>query len=125
MNCIKDGKYTGDSCFGCPVKVDECEIRDKVYRKRWIPVKDQLPPGKKDVLICTRNGWILVSWYGPNGERWHISPTGAEYLPPDVVAWMPLPEPFTQQNYNCPVCGEKLDPMWDYCPWCGQPVMVK
>lgn len=26
MNCIKDGKYTGDSCFGCPVKANECEI---------------------------------------------------------------------------------------------------
>ncbi|MSS91351.1 hypothetical protein FYJ45_24880 [Eisenbergiella tayi] len=43
MNCIKDGKYTGDSRFGCPVKVDECEIRDKVYRKRWIPAAERLP----------------------------------------------------------------------------------
>ena len=24
--------------------------------------------------------------------------------------------------YCCPMCGEKIAPMWDYCPWCGQHV---
>ena len=24
--------------------------------------------------------------------------------------------------YCCPECGEELNPMWDYCPWCGQHV---
>ena len=24
--------------------------------------------------------------------------------------------------YCCPECGEVLNPMWDYCPWCGQRV---
>lgn len=24
--------------------------------------------------------------------------------------------------YCCPGCGEKITPMWDYCPWCGQHV---
>lgn len=24
--------------------------------------------------------------------------------------------------YLCPECGEALNPMWDYCPWCGQHV---
>lgn len=51
MNCIKNGKYTGDSCFGCSIKVDDCEIRDKVYRKRWIPVTEQLPKNREDVIV--------------------------------------------------------------------------
>jgi len=25
--------------------------------------------------------------------------------------------------YCCPECGEALDPVWDYCPWCGQHVI--
>ena len=22
----------------------------------------------------------------------------------------------------CGYCGEGIDPMWDYCPWCGQKI---
>lgn len=72
----------------------------KAIKPHWIPVEDQLPLGKADVLICTRKGWILVGWYGPNGECWHITPTGTGYLPPDVVAWMPLPEPYKIADKN-------------------------
>lgn len=24
--------------------------------------------------------------------------------------------------YCCPECGEEIQPMWSYCPWCGQHV---
>ena len=24
--------------------------------------------------------------------------------------------------YCCPACGENIEPMWGYCPWCGQHV---
>lgn len=70
------------------------EIMDGRMLTGWIPVEDQLPQGKADVLICTRNAWILVGWYGPISECWHRTPDGTGYLPPDVVAWMPLPEPY-------------------------------
>lgn len=76
----------------------DCQL--KAIKPHWIPVDEQLPPGKEDVLICTRKGWILVGWYGPNGECWHITPTGTGYLPPDVVAWMPLPEPYKIADKN-------------------------
>lgn len=26
-------------------------------------------------------------------------------------------------TYCCPACGEKIAPMWEYCPWCGQHVI--
>lgn len=133
MNCIKDGKYTGDSCFGCPVKVSECEIRDKVYRKRWIPVEERLPENEKVVLICAERRlekkvhkiistafytdgtmWSEDSAYDWNDmdayyddEKddflipegwWEDTNYGEEFFVVDdfVVAWMPLPEPFTR-----------------------------
>ena len=92
MNCIKDGKYTGDSCYGCPVKVDNCEIRDKIYRKRWIPVEERLPEIGDQVLITLWNKDVSIgTWYG---HRWG---TALRYNE-DVLAWMFLPEPFSSQN---------------------------
>ena len=64
----------------------------------WIPVVDRLPKAKEDVLICTKSGWILIGWYGPNGQRWHITPADAGITREDIVSWMPLPEPFNLQN---------------------------
>lgn len=96
MNCIKDGKYTGDSCLGCPVGVDKCEIRDKVYRKRWIPVKERLPEQREDVIVTVAKLGVTVAWYSEVTEVWKNANTDKEI--PGVTAWMPLPEPFTQQN---------------------------
>lgn len=63
--------------------------------ERWIPVTEGLPEEKKQVLVCDDGGFI----YTAEGEtrsdgewQWYES---AEYRPmEDVVAWMPLPDPW-------------------------------
>lgn len=101
MNCIRDGKYTGDSCFGCPVKVDECEIRDKVYRKRWIPVEERLP--EEGVNPVTHDSYVYpvtvdfgdaqdVRYYSFCCGHWYNQGLGE--MDNWVIAWMPRQEPY-------------------------------
>jgi len=101
MNCIKDGRYTGDSCFGCKIKVDDCEIRDKVYRNRWIPVSERLPAiidGSLDhselYLVTVKNDkrtYVYLAYFGScNGFTGLFGGDWNDY----VIAWQPLPEPY-------------------------------
>ena len=103
MNCIKDGKYTGDSCFGCKVYAVECEIRDKVYRNRWIPVSERLPE-KRGVYLATflEEGKRYV-------ERFYYSDFTGWMMPiawqdegriENILAWQPLPEPYKEENHD-------------------------
>lgn len=58
----------------------------------WISVKDRLPEGYTDVLVCfiTASGYhVEVTFYCDHhpdyGNGW--------YLPVNITHWMPLPEP--------------------------------
>lgn len=89
-------------CAECKMGGYTCQILNAYNRdvteRQWISVEERLPKAKEDVLVCTKFGWILIAWYGPKGQRWHITPADAGITREDIAAWMPLPKPFNPQN---------------------------
>ena len=61
----------------------------------WIPVEERLPENGHSVLICGIHGWIDVGWYIRG--TWRTGFSAAEIVK-EVVAWMPLPEPYKPER---------------------------
>lgn len=102
MNCIKDGKFTGYSCFGCDIRADNCEIRYKLlFRPRWIPVSERLP---EDIVNpITRDAYVYpvtvdlgkvtdIRYYSFCRGHWYNQ--GSRDVDSLVLAWLPFPEPY-------------------------------
>ena len=72
--------------------------------QRWIPVGEKLPEDDDykpfsyyedgAVLFCTKNGKIGFGWYYDSTKEWANEDDEGK----DVVAWMPLPEPYTERR---------------------------
>lgn len=65
--------------------------------QRWIPCSERLP--EEPVLCCSKVGTMIIGLPVPN----NMSVTGYNAdgdvcLMPNCVAWMPLPEPYTERR---------------------------
>lgn len=58
----------------------------------WIPVSEGLPAFDEDVLVTNDRG-IYVGWIDATDKIWRVD-SESEYFMYDIVAWMPLPEPY-------------------------------
>ena len=74
----------------------------KGQEKAWIPVSKRLPEEETRVMICTIDGEIdiadhrLQDWTNDDWEWFVCGTLGYKrtYCDNEVVAWMPLPEPY-------------------------------
>lgn len=72
---------------------------------KWIPCSERLP--KDDdykpfsyyedgaVLFCTKNGNVGFGWYYESTNEWANED---DHTPGEVIAWMPLPEPYKENS---------------------------
>ena len=64
--------------------------RGKAEAVRWIPCKERLPENRLYVLVTYKYEYGLIdhgiTWYGQVEGKWNTSR--------EVIAWMPLPEPY-------------------------------
>lgn len=63
----------------------------------WISVSERLPEEYKSVLLSTNFGDVLVGFL-TSSKQWLSEYVGYPYPEYKVLAWMPLPEPYKEQN---------------------------
>jgi len=73
----------------------EGEIYDIDYSP-WIPVSERLPETDTDVLVTNGIGMYL-GWIDATDKGWRVD-SESEYFANDIVAWMPLPEPYKAES---------------------------
>ena len=69
-----------------------------VQPERWIPVTERLPENTGKWLCCTSDGDVMILFYDAPGTKERVfyrwDDRGYFYRTFDVIAWMPLPEPW-------------------------------
>jgi len=66
----------------------------------WIPVSEKLPEEKQSVLVwCPQYKNIYCAYL--EKEQWWIFGAFVQIVPNEVIAWMPLPEPYAESEEKC------------------------
>lgn len=74
-------------------KCSECDAWNKYKNypreQRWIPCSERLPEEAGWYIVTMHNGRCNTLWYSTlHGWEWEM----------DVIAWMPLPEPYQEEG---------------------------
>ena len=100
------------------MKIDITDVIEKAIEKieaegytvqKWIPCSEERPPFGKRVLGTTKAGQVVDVILCPQGCEWF---RGGDFFPYNsIVAWMPLPKPFT--------LGSEANGCWISCAECA------
>lgn len=68
---------------------------------RWIPCSERLPKEYGNYLITTHNGDVDVGTIDPKKKGvWSACDADGFYWIREVVAWMPLPHPYKEDDHD-------------------------
>ena len=79
------------------LKQMEYLINDQQKISEWIPCNKRLPEAEKEVIVCTQGHLIRVwsLYVGDNISYWEDEDGYWDDFD-EVIAWMPLPEPYKE-----------------------------
>ena len=72
---------------------------------KWIPVSERLPENRKEVVVYLSSGEITIGKYNEHKLPFNDYPIGwgypdkygyIDFTKENVIAWMPLPEPYKE-----------------------------
>ena len=95
---VDDAIY--DYSRSCDVNYQQImEFIDKIPtvtpQTRWIPVSEKLPDEKDYCLCCDKDGYITIGFVSKWSKQWCFDDPEVDI---DVIAWMPLPEPYKAES---------------------------
>lgn len=73
-------------------RYEDAEEKDRLGQ--WIPCSERLPENNTDVIVCFYSGTVTEMRYWGNGIFQGIY----EHTTKVIVAWMPLPEPYREEE---------------------------
>ena len=70
------------------------ELPSAQPEQRWIPVSERLPEGGHNIIFCDSKGNVCEGVYHAMLGQWVGFRWDSIYHHADVIAWMPLPDPY-------------------------------
>lgn len=77
--------------------IAEC-LKDIPPAQRWIPVTERLPEDDGNYLIWFRYKSVLGGFQEDMAMEYYADSTGWDCDNVNVIAWHPLPEPYTEDS---------------------------
>ena len=100
-------KYEEDECLACEITIGDEDIKAfKMAIKaleqepKWIPVSEKLPMEFETIILSTDKDEVFIADYlgkMNDGSDCFDDNDGMEWEG-DVIAWMPLPEPYKAES---------------------------
>lgn len=95
VNRANKNDYCNRDCYNCELVKTDTEILTALdmaikalEQTTWIPCSKRLPEKYTYTLWCASSGYVRSDYF--NGEFWE----DAKKYCYEIVAWMPLPEPY-------------------------------
>lgn len=76
------------------------ELKELREQTRWIPCSKRLPEDRQTVLFCDIDGDIMIGYHVNGRPDTHFSQDGTFMNVKNVRAWMPLPLPYKEADYE-------------------------
>ena len=90
-------------CMGYPkladIVMNEQRFPSVQPEQKWIPCSERLPEEYGNYLITTHDGNVDIGTIDPKKKYvWSACDSDGFYWLRDVLAWMPLPEPYREES---------------------------